>query len=174
MINRIVFVLGAGASKEAGAPLMREFLDVAELIREEQTGETRDKFNLVFKAIAELQAIYAKSFLELDNIESVFAAFEMVELFGRLGNMPPEDIQSLISAIKSLIVSTLESRIMVTVSGERLLTPKPYGQFVEFVSNLVRPSNTLPQTKAVSLMTFNYDLALDAALYMRGCLQATA
>src|SRR5712692_1874478 len=95
--NRIVFILGAGASKEAGAPLMREFLDVAELVRENQSGETRKQFDLVFKGIAELQAIYAKSFLELDNIEAVFAAFEMVELFGRLGKMQGEEIRSLVT-----------------------------------------------------------------------------
>jgi len=46
MISRIVFILGAGASKEAGAPLMREFLDVAEVVREQQTGETRKQFDL--------------------------------------------------------------------------------------------------------------------------------
>src|SRR5260370_64171 len=104
---------------------MREFLDVAELVRENQSGETRKQFDLVFKGIAELQAIYAKSFLELDNVESVFAAFEMVELFGRLGRMPDEEIRSLISSIKSLIVSTLESQISITVHDEDIRPPRP-------------------------------------------------
>jgi hypothetical protein len=32
-MSEIMFVLGAGASKEAGAPLMGEFLDAADDIR---------------------------------------------------------------------------------------------------------------------------------------------
>lgn len=164
-MNRIVFILGAGASKEAGGPTMREFLDVAEKIRERQNGRTREHFDLVFKAIAELQGVLAKSALDLDNIEAIFAAFEMAQLFGKLGNLKDDELHTLTTAIKSVIVTTLESEISFTMRGERLQPPTPYGSFAGLLRNLVRPSNALPLVNAISLMTFNYELALDYALH---------
>ena len=130
--HRVVFILGAGASKEAGAPLMRDFLDVSDSLREQQTGRTREEFDLVFKAIAELQAVLAKAKIELDNIESVFAAFEMADLFGRLGSLKQEEVRDLTTAIKSVIVTTLESQILLRHREERLQPPNPYGNFVDF------------------------------------------
>ena len=66
---KTVFILGAGASQRAGVPMMAEFLDRAERVFRGQMHEaSRD----VFAAITELQGVYAKSYLDLDNIEAVF------------------------------------------------------------------------------------------------------
>src|SRR6267143_3383453 len=108
-MSRTVFILGAGASKQAGGPLMAEFLDVAENLRRFRKSEiSAEHFALVFRGRASLQSVHSKSTLDLDNIESVFAAFEMAALFNRLGRSSGIDIPSLAPAIRRMIVSTLE------------------------------------------------------------------
>ena len=85
-MSDVVFVLGAGASREAGAPLMKDFIDTAEsMLRSENCGHERPAFELVFKAIAALQPVYAKAVLDTNNLESVFSALEMA---GRLRRTP--------------------------------------------------------------------------------------
>lgn len=142
MPRRTVFILGAGASKEAGAPLMRDFLDAADAIRNLPESDIRpgsnldEQFKLVFRGIAELQSVFAKSVLELDNIESIFAAFEMAELFGRLGTLTRAEVGRLTAAIKSVIVTTLEWRLKFPFSGNRILPPRPYQDFVKLIEEV--------------------------------------
>ncbi len=73
-----VFILGAGASKEAGAPLMGEFLDVAHNLWKTE-GSTMPAFETVFRGISRLQQVHSKAKLDIQNVESVFAAFEMAK-----------------------------------------------------------------------------------------------
>jgi hypothetical protein len=107
---KIVFVLGAGASKEAGGPLMSDFLDKAEklfwagLIK----GDDRTAFEEVLKAISELQAIHAKAHLNLDNFEVLFGAVEMALLTGKFSNKTFDEIAKLKNSLITLIVKTLE------------------------------------------------------------------
>jgi hypothetical protein len=159
---RSVFILGAGASKEADAPLMFEFLDEAEkLLRSNKTGPDEEKFKLVFRGIAELQLVYAKADLDTRNLESVFSAFEMAGLTGRLGNIRAE-ASELAPALRSVIARTLESSI--TFERPRgttdFLAPYTHKQFAEKLK-------TLGPGRA-SVLTFNYDLALDYALWKEG------
>jgi len=78
---RTVFVLGAGASREGGAPLMNDFLDVAEeLLHQKRVGNAAEHFELVLRARDSLQAVHSKAILNVRNLESVFGAFEMAEL----------------------------------------------------------------------------------------------
>ncbi len=54
---KTIFILGAGASKQAGAPLMTDFLDCAyDLLRMKTQGviESKEEFDDVFNAISEL------------------------------------------------------------------------------------------------------------------------
>jgi uncharacterized protein with NRDE domain len=89
-MSKTVFILGAGASREAGGPLMADFLDIAEdmfeiMSQSQERHPYYDSFALVFKGVHKLQEAYARSTLDLNNIESVFAAFEMATLLGKLG-----------------------------------------------------------------------------------------
>lgn len=79
-MKRIVFILGAGASADSGAPLMKDFLYEASGVSADP--EYRDAFDLVFKARAELQVAQSKARFDIHNLEAVFAAFEMAELMG--------------------------------------------------------------------------------------------
>ena len=161
-MSRTVFILGAGASKQAGGPLMAEFLDVAERIRRTQKNEiSAEHFDLVFKARAALQSVHSKSNLDLDNIESVFAAFEMAALFKRpLGALDVKDVQNLPSATRRLIVETLEHELAFPFMGGRVMPPPPYHDFVALIKKVMEKD-----PGGVSLITFNYDLALDYALH---------
>jgi len=167
MTRRTIFILGAGASREAGAPLMNDFLDVADTVREGQAPGTqlREQVDLVFKGIAALDPVFAKSDIEVRNIESVVAAFEMADLFGRLGDLKQVEVHRLPSAIKSLIVTTLESRLNFRVGDGQLHPPLPYEQFVNLLRELQKhPIASTPPPPKVTVMTFNYELALDYAL----------
>lgn len=157
-----MFILGAGASREAGGPLMSDFLDIAEgLIKSNETGGAADAFELVFRAKSALQIVHSKSTLDLDNIESLFAAFEMANLFMRpLGPLKIEEVEGLPTAMRHLIVQTLQRRILFQSNGEQVLPPTPYPGFVNFIDQLLQRHDN-----EVSVITFNYDLALDYAFH---------
>src|SRR5437870_2326703 len=70
-MTKTVFILGAGASKKAGAPLMDEFLDVAEgRWKVGAAGKSEESFKSVFKGIAALQDVHSKARLDFNNIEA--------------------------------------------------------------------------------------------------------
>ena len=85
--DRLFVILGAGASSEAGAPLMKDFVNTARDLFQDRQG----RVSSVFTAMAALARSQAKATLDLQNIEEVFSAFELASLVQRLGNLP-EDI----------------------------------------------------------------------------------
>ena len=159
---KTLFILGAGASKEAGAPLMSNFLDVAEiLLAEGRCGANQTDFELVFSTRSKLQAVYSKSrAIDLDNLEAVFAAFEMGHLVGRLGRVSKRDIHRNVASLGRLILRTLEETISFPYSPRslRVSPPRPYGDF----ANLIRDFYHSGQRCAI--ITFNYDVSLDYAI----------
>ncbi len=165
MINT-VFVLGAGASKEAGAPLMADFLDVADMLH--KSGSVADKgehFERVFKAIGSLQKVHSKSELDITNIESIFATFEMAKVIQKMPGSDSDDIDSLIASLKEVICETLEKTIPLSLKGNAIMAPDPYINFVDLIKKLrddIIPSHN------ISIITFNYDIACDLALYKGG------
>src|SRR2546430_2055217 len=101
---KTVFVLGAGASKEGGAPVMIDFLDRAEeLLREKRVGKAAEHFELVLRARDSLQAVHSKAVLDVRNLESVFGAFEMGRILHRCGSLDVKDIEKLPTAIRAVI-----------------------------------------------------------------------
>jgi NAD-dependent SIR2 family protein deacetylase len=162
-MSEIVFILGAGASKDAGAPLMIDFLDKAhELLRGGKLGEYAEDFERVFDARSKLQIALSKAELDLDNIESVFAALEMGRLINRLPEIPKDDIALLLSSIRRLILKTLENTIKYPIRDETMWPDHAYNQFALLVKDLVTKGH------ACSIITFNYDYALDYALNFNG------
>ena len=142
---------------------MNEFIDAAEGLRK-QHGEARGDFDLVFTAIGELQAVHSKARIEnVDNMEYLFAAFEMAKLLGRLGEMSPEDVQQLPDEMKRMIQQTLEMTILFPIRDHSFIPPKPYDSFQHLIQKLVPQYGHDPRGD-VSIITFNYDLCLDLAL----------
>lgn len=164
-MSEIVFILGAGASKDAGAPLMADFLDRADQLRREgKVDQFKADFNRVFDARSNLQPVHSKAKLEFHNIESLFAAFEMARLVNKLPGMSNEDIESVLLSIRRLIFATLEKTVVYKTHGEAILPNETYKSFALLVNDL----NQEGSPNRCSIITFNYDLALDHALWAVG------
>lgn len=161
-MSRVVAVLGAGASRKAGAPLMGDFLDVAaDLLRRDDVKDAKDDFTAVFEGIARLQQVHSKAQLDLQNIEAVFAAFEMARTLGGFADYGQDAADALVHAMRKLIVRTLEQTILLPVVGSQTHPPPPYGEFAALCAGLrdARPS------QSVSALTFNYDVGVDQGFY---------
>ncbi|HNC52161.1 MAG TPA: hypothetical protein PLO14_07990 [Accumulibacter sp.] len=165
-MSSVVFILGAGASKQCGAPLMANFLDVAsDLLRTNRVEEKRQQFEQVFSAIGALQAVHSKAQLDLNNIESIFTALELGRIIQRVPGVLTEMIPTTIASLKDLIVKTLEVTIPFPLKGTDIGVPKPYGAFAELLRYLRGEASP---TQSVSAISFNYDIAADMALFRAG------
>lgn len=159
-----VFILGAGASREAGAPLMSDFLDIAQdLLVEGRLSNDTKHFQGVFELLAELQIVHSKSSLDLNNIESIFGAIEMSKIIGRLVSREQHEIEIALDSIRRLIVRTLEETVKFTVTNGEIQPHSSYEKFSDLVLELIERRN-----RRVSIITFNYDIALDIALHRSG------
>ncbi|BEQ13739.1 hypothetical protein [Desulfoferula mesophila] len=161
---KTVFILGAGASADAGVPVMRDFLDRArdfyssgQLLRNE-----RRYFEDVFKAIHELKGASFNSNLDLNNIEAVYSAFDMGKLLGQLGSNTHNKIESLNISIQKLIGITIDLSTTLTLNPKGKINVKgPYHSFVKNIKQKYKDQNSL----VPSIITFNYDVALDYSLH---------
>jgi hypothetical protein len=168
-MSETVFILGAGASQSAGAPLMKDFLDVAER-QSKQPSSSREDFELVFDGISALQQAQSKSAIDLNNVESVFAAFEMAKLLGRLGNMELLKINNLAKAMQTVIAQTIGANVNFPISQNQIVAPAPYAQLARLISEATSDTGPLwaaglasRKLRDFSIITFNYDICLDFA-----------
>lgn len=168
-MSETVFILGAGASAETGAPVMATFLDEARqlYLAGRVSADFKDDFAIVFKAIASLGTVAEKATIDTDNLEAVFAAFEMGQLFERFPRFDRDDLERLPGSLRRVIVETLERTIELHISSRSgqdvsLDPPGAYGDFVWAFQDRVRLQEN------VTLVTFNYDIALDYALANAG------
>ncbi len=165
----VVFILGAGASRDAGGPLMQDFLDVAEEVaRVRLKGEKyKELFENVFQSRAELRTVHSKSYLDLDNIESIFGAIEMGAIIEKFGMKTVNQISELRESIITLIYKTLEYSIEFPIESERVSPPQPYEDFIEILKSHRGTIGSVSETK-YSFITFNYDVCLEYALFKSG------
>ncbi|MBN2396469.1 MAG: hypothetical protein JXC36_08435 [Candidatus Atribacteria bacterium] len=156
-MSEIVFVIGAGASKHCGTPLMNDFLDVArDLLRRGEVKEAKTVFEKVLNAVGGLNAVHSKAKLDMDNIESVYTAFEMGLLLGKLpGINSEEEIASLTPALRKVISYTLQKTTRIPLDSRF----QGYYDFTNIINKLIE------QKRTFTLITFNYDLGLDYTLY---------
>lgn len=157
----VVFMLGAGASAAAGVPTMRRFIDHAEDLWRRSGRPSGGHAELVFDALAALQAVHSKCNLDITNLESVFSALEMATLLSQLAGLKDEEIGRLAPAMRRLIVETVEESLEIPVSENAILPPAGYRDLVILAEDLRE------QGRSVAFMTFNYDVALDVSLALR-------
>ena len=124
IMAKTVFILGAGASADTGAPLMYNFLDKAEELFHQGkvraiSDDLHEHFNKVFNALHLLQPVYAKSTLNLDNIEDVFSAFETAMVIDKFPGLSPVEISDLPVSLKLLILITLQETIRYSYAPDR-------------------------------------------------------
>lgn len=117
-------------------------------------------FELVFKARTLLQQVHSKSELDINNIESLFGAFDMASLLGRLGSLTDSEIQVLPRAINYFIAKTIENKLLYPVDDGKTLSPQPYDAFAALIGDLAER-----EIGSVSVVTFNYDLGVDFGLH---------
>jgi hypothetical protein len=161
-----VSILGAGASREVGGPLMSDFLDVAEMLRRagKFDAPTKAASDLVFRGVYELQRVQSKAVLDIDNLESVMVAFEMAALFGRLGEgeLKPEDVGKLPDALTRLVAHTVEESVCFDHRDNSIQSQGPYRKLAGIIMALRKARED------VGILTFNYDLGADVALLDSG------
>ena len=151
---KTVFILGAGASRQAGGPLMNDFIDKAEeLLLTQRAGGTGGEkaLRIVLDAINELQSVHSKSYLDLDNIETLFSSVEMAQIIGRLGTWQTRKIKKLREAIITIIVKTLENSIPFPVREGLIYPAPPYGDLI----NIIEEIQSEPDRHSISFITFN-------------------
>jgi len=106
--NRNVYILGAGFSAPAGAPVIRNFLDRSREFYAEPTSsmdeQERECFLRVFKFKRSMGQAREKFAIDLDDIEKLFG---LVEISQRLG----EDVGTVRNDIVYLIAKTLQLAI---------------------------------------------------------------
>jgi hypothetical protein len=182
-----VYILGAGFSKDAGAPLVHNFLDVAREFFDDPDSaldqQEREHFEQVFKFKREIAKAREKFRIDLDNIEQLFG---LVEMSQRLGSEPPATRDAtvyLIAKTLQLALANTSRRPRVRISqvrgyeGEasfvRYLDRDTYGNdeletdiythFALLLSGKYDDQRKLA-SRSNTVITFNYDLVLDAAL----------
>ena len=146
-------------------------MDKAESLRDDPslTGEDPEAFRLVLKARDALKAVQANAFLELDDLEALFNAFEMAVLFKRLDPLLPSEVERLPVAMGRVIARTIERNLVFPVGevknqiGDRFPIVNPPAPYPEF-ANLLTLLDDNNAWSRVTVLTFNYDLALDVAL----------
>ncbi len=176
-----VFILGAGFSKEAGAPLMNDFFPLARHIRDDPayalTEPERHRFGNVIQYRFNLNKALAKIHVDLDNIEQLFGFMEMdLQLAPPAGSTLRIDITYLIA--RTLEISTSAA---LPMQGNRILTGtarkgkrgsrfkgNQYGFFTGLAAGLWNPTKRDNRTSRDAVITFNYDLLLEREMISLG------
>lgn len=169
-MSKYVFIMGAGCSADSGVPLMNSFLERAEdIARSGLALKFQNDYDMTLKGRSELMRTHSKSqSIDIHNLEAVFSAFEMGKLIEKLGNFTPGQLATFPEMYKVLIGSTIElsQRFRISTTTHKFLPPRSYSVFVEeLIKKKFLEKNVLDQ---VSIVSFNYDVGLDHALYYHG------
>ncbi len=176
-----VFVIGAGFSSEAGAPLMNDFFPRARDLRDDPTSTLTETERRTFGNVIEyrfnLNKVLAKVHVDLDNIEQLFGFMEMdLQLSHATDNNLRIDMTYLIARTLEILTSTPlreQNNRIVTGSVRENRYPfrfqgNQYGFFVGLVAGLWNPAKQERGTSRDAVITFNYDLLLEREMIPLG------
>jgi len=163
-----VIIMGAGASVEAGAPLMADFLDRAEdYLHDPNSGiRSRDSFRLAIDALRGLRSIHATSYIDLNNLEAFLGVVEMQQLL--------DEQKSMLGHLSTVIVETLEEAITFRRDVQNFNERRVLDRVLADPANLELASILADLQRAgtmhtAGVITFNYDTVLEVALADNGC-----
>lgn len=183
-----VYILGAGFSKEAGAPLVHDFLDRArEFFADPDSAldtQEREQFERVFKFKREVARAREKFRIDLDDIEQLFG---LVEMSQRLGSESPATRDATVYLIAKTLqlalantsgrpqarfalasgyagqASSFTKYVRKQATGGDVFETDIYTHFALLLSGRYDDQKKLP-SRCNTVITFNYDLVLDDAL----------
>lgn len=161
----VVFIIGAGCSVHAGAPVMSNFLDRArELYAAGVVKDREAEFQLAFRIISELQRVHSKARLDINNIESVFSAVDLARTLGKLPGFDIGEIDAALKALVWVIVRTLERSIKFQTQEGRMRGTAEYMALAELLKDM---QSRQPRLSA-AVLTFNYDVCADISFVQNG------
>jgi hypothetical protein len=181
--DRNVFILGAGFSKSAGAPLIDEFLDASrEILDDPDSGldqTEKEYFRRVFEFKKRVAQSREKFVIDLDNIEQLFGLIEMSHRLEQERDVR-EAMVYVIAKTLQLAIAKTQRRPVVRLSlapafesttpawaeglpheNPKVLIPDIYTHFALLLSGKYDAPN---KSRSNVVITFNYDLVLDDAL----------
>lgn len=152
MVERVVYVLGAGASHDAGGPLVKDFFS-----RETERSKTvhTNYFDGDSKFSA-LESIYAdwSSRTKNPNIESFFKRVEFQTLIGKPFENPLTGERTRPEVFYQYLVWYIAAYVRNSIAYQRQ-APKCYRDFAASLKT---------RGKKQSILTFNYDLVFEKAI----------
>jgi hypothetical protein len=181
-----VYILGAGFSREAGAPLINDFLDKSrEFFDNPDSGlepEERHQFEEVFRFKREVARAREKFRIDLDNIEQLFGLVEMSHRLDSVSSATRDATVYVIAKTIQLAVADAPQRSLMRISlvpayasqasfvryvsresSGDVFNVDIYRHFALFLSGKYDDQKKLP-SRSNTIITFNYDLVLDDAL----------
>lgn len=128
------------------------------------------EFELVESFREEIQKCRVKANVDINNLEYVFNAIEMNEIIATITSFNTKKTNRLRDSFKKLIVGTIQGCQKLELSAEfrhgegwfhKTLGPKGYNRLVKLIKSELPKHN-------FSIMSFNYDLGLEAAFNCQG------
>ncbi|MEW6401134.1 MAG: hypothetical protein AB1649_05000 [Chloroflexota bacterium] len=160
-----VIILGAGASVDAGIPVLANFVDKMLEFgmrgmngKEQLTNKDREVFEKVLQVRNQLDGYHGRASFDDHNIEDILSILSFNIMGG--DDTDRDNLKWMIQGI----VRTIELTCTIKHDGElnkiQEIGPEIYRYFWRKLINRFQPSNSLP-----SIITFNYDLVLERALF---------
>jgi NAD-dependent SIR2 family protein deacetylase len=191
--NRNVYVLGAGFSAPAGAPVIRDFLDRSRELyddpRSSMDGPERERFARVFEFKRSMGQAREKFRIDLDDIEKLFGLVEISQRLGENIGQTRDDLVYLIAKTlqvattwptakrPTIIFSAHPDPAILQVLGQfggvfrnpagSDFNADMYDYFAGLVAGLLDDPDRRTNRKD-TIVTFNYDLICDHALRRLG------
>jgi hypothetical protein len=178
-----VFILGAGFSKGAGAPLVNEFLDTSREFFDNPDSALDDKEKELFRQVFEFKKHVAQSRekfkIDLDNIEQLFGLIEMSHRLEKQSGVRDAMVYVIAKTLQLAIArnprrqalrvgfapgfegSPADWRASVPRENPNVSLPDIYTHFALLLSGKYDPPHKF---RSNVVITFNYDLVLDDAL----------
>jgi hypothetical protein len=148
-----------------GAPLLKDFIDRADDLRQRSRDVSAPDFKLIFDVLNKrLPILHAKSNQDIQNIETVFNLIEMGQLLERFPGTEPSYIPDLSRAIRTVLAETVELSCQFRYDRNETHWLPPTG-YLTVTDHLF--DGTLDDSENAALITFNYDVGLETALYWR-------
>lgn len=160
-----VFIFGAGASFEAGAPLMNDFIEKSEKLYRRSKTELKENeitdFNHIFESIDILSSLYSKTHLDITNVETLFCLIEMANSIELTDNNRLEEIVDIRDSLVNVIIKTIEKNMYFDNTNNKIHVAAPYDRLLLELNNLTKNNEIEHEFGFIS---FNYDIGIESAI----------